>query len=137
MVRARATVGSVSGTIAVAVLFAAGCFSDRQSDITGPGDGDCSIALDSPAIGSVGAIIALNDFEFAPGEIRIPRGTRVTWLNCEGENIDAHTTTSDGDEWASGSMTTGDTFSRVFDVAGRFEYHCEPHPFMRGVIIVE
>lgn len=137
MVRRRAAAGRVLGTIAAAGLIAAGCFSDRGTDLTEPGEGDCTISIDSPVIGTVGTVIALRDFEFAPEEVRVPRGTRVTWLNCEGENIDAHTTTSDAGVWASGSMRTGAAFSRVFDEVGRFEYHCEPHPFMRGVVVVE
>ena len=136
MVRTGARVSRVIATIAAAGLVAASCFSDRQSDITAP-TGDCTISVDSPVIGSVGTVVALKDFAFAPAEVRIPRGTRVTWLNCEGANIDAHTTTSDAGVWGSGSLRAGDVFTHVFDEVGRFEYHCEPHPFMRGVIIVE
>ena len=137
MVRAGATAGRILGTIAVAGVIAAGCFSDREGDVTGPLEGDCSLSLESPVFGTVGTVIALKEFEFAPEEVHIPRGTRVTWLNCEGENIDAHTTTSDAGVWGSGAMRAGDVFSRVFDEVGRFEYHCDPHPFMRGTIVVE
>jgi plastocyanin len=137
MVRTGFTASRVIATIAAAGLVAASCFSDRDGELTGPLEGDCSLSLESPVFGSVGTVIALKEFEFAPEEVRIPQGTRVTWLNCEGENIDAHTSTSDAGEWASGAMTAGEAFTHVFDEVGRFEYHCEPHPFMRGVIIVE
>jgi plastocyanin len=83
-------------------------------------------------------VVAMKDFAFHPTEVRVPRGARVTWLNCEGANIDAHTTTSDAGVWSSESMRAGASYSRVFDQAGRFEYHCVPHAsFMRGVVIVE
>lgn len=29
------------------------------------------------------------------------------------------------------------TYARTFDAAGRFDYGCEPHPFMRGAIVVD
>jgi plastocyanin len=115
----------------------AGCFSDR-STIIDPAEANCSIRLDSPAIGTVGALVAMQDFRFQPQELRVPRGTRVTWVYCEPPGIDPHTTTSDTGLWDAEFTSSVDSFSRVFDQAGRFEYHCIPHAsFMRGVVIVE
>lgn len=80
----------------------------------------------------------MNDFRFQPQELRVPRGTRVTWVYCEPPGIDPHTTTSDTGLWDAEFTSSVDSFSRVFDQAGRFEYHCIPHAsFMRGVVIVE
>ncbi|MCI0432863.1 MAG: plastocyanin/azurin family copper-binding protein [Gemmatimonadetes bacterium] len=113
------------------------CFSERSGDLTEPVGGECTVAIDSPTIGSVGVILAIRDFQFQPAEIRIPAGTRVTWVNCETTVLDFHTTTSDTDVWGSPEMQQSDVFSRVFNQPGRFPYHCVPHPFMTGVIIVE
>jgi plastocyanin len=114
------------------------CFSERQPEVTGPPTGECRIDLTSPVVGELGVVVALRDFKFYPEEVRVPRGTRVTWVNCESPSIDAHTTTSDASVWASPFMTSGQAFSHVFDQAGRFPYHCIPHAsFMRGVIVVE
>jgi plastocyanin len=121
----------------VAGVLAAGCFSERIQGPIGPVAGECTVSLESPVIGSVGTVVALQNFDFQPAEVRIPVGARVTWLNCEGTNIDAHTTTSDTGVWESDQLRAGASFSRVFDQPGRFEYHCEPHPFMTGVVIVE
>jgi plastocyanin len=136
-----------SSALRCGVLFAgigysavlASCFSDRPTNIIDPpDDADCSIRLSSPAIGTVGAIVAMNDFRFQPQELRVPRGTRVTWVYCEPPGIDPHTTTSDTGLWDAEFTSSVDSFSRVFDQAGRFEYHCIPHAsFMRGVVIVE
>jgi len=117
----------------------AGCFSERPTTLIDPPDAaDCRIGLNSPAIGTVGAIVAMRDFRFQPAEIRVPRGTRITWLYCEPPGLDPHTTTSDTGLWNAEFTAADDTFSRVFDQAGRFEYHCIPHAsFMRGVVIVE
>lgn len=122
---------------ALSVLTWPACFSERQ-DLAGPLTGECRIDLGSPIVGSVGVVVAMRDFSFVPQEVRVPRGTRVTWVNCENENIDGHTTTSDTEVWQSPFMTSGASFSYVFDESGRFPYHCIPHAsFMRGVIIVE
>jgi len=116
----------------------AGCFSEKGLAILNPTDGDCRIPVGSPVIGNVGVVVAMRDFSFQPAELRVPRGTRVTWVYCEPPNIDPHTTTSDTGVWGSDFLTGVATFSRVFDQPGRFDYHCIPHPsFMRGVVIVE
>jgi plastocyanin len=130
-----------SGVLLAAIAYGAsiaGCFSERSSAITAPANGECRIPLDSPVIGAVGVVVAMRNFAFQPAELRVPRGTRVTWVYCEPPNIDPHTTTSDTGLWGSDFLAESASFSRVFDQPGRFEYHCIPHPsFMRGVVIVE
>lgn len=122
----------------LAGLIAGACFSERPDSVMDPASGDCRIAIDSPVIGSVGAVVAMRDFAFHPNVLRVPRGTRVTWVNCEPPGTEAHTTTSDTNVWGSSLMTMGATFSRVFDQVGQFPYHCIPHAsFMRATVIVE
>jgi plastocyanin len=123
----------------VCAMFLTSCFSEQPVDIMQPGgDEDCALPLNSPAIGAVGTVVAMRDFRFVTAEVRIPRGGRVTWLNCDPVVVGDHTTTSDNGVWDSGFMAPGAHFSRVFDQPGRFEYHCDPHAsFMRGVVIVE
>ncbi|MGH7542680.1 MAG: plastocyanin/azurin family copper-binding protein [Gemmatimonadota bacterium] len=33
-------------------------------------------------------------------------------------------------------LENGEGFSRRFDEPGRYPFHCTPHPFMKGVVIV-
>lgn len=120
----------------VLALLCAACFSER-AELTGTGEGECRLGVGSDAVGAVGTVVAIRDFAFQPAEIRIPRGSRVTWVNCEPEAVESHTTTADGGEWSSPLLSTGEEFSRVFDTPGEFEYHCSPHPFMRATVIVE
>jgi plastocyanin len=72
-------------------------------ELTAPSTGECRVDLGSPVVGSVGVVIAMRSFSLVPGEVSVRRGTRVTWINCEEPNIDAHTTTSDSDQWDSRS----------------------------------
>jgi plastocyanin len=137
----RATTG-VAGLVLFAVIAAVagatGCFSERMSGPRTAATGECRIGLDSPVVGQVGAVIGLKDFAFQPRELRVPRGTRVTWVDCELPGVDFHTTTSDDGLWDSSAMTAGSMYSRVFNEPGRYEYHCIPHEqFMRGVVVVE
>ncbi|MBI4513842.1 MAG: plastocyanin, partial [Gemmatimonadetes bacterium] len=49
----------------------------------------------------------------------------------------AHTVTADEGSWGSPLIEPGGMFQRTFDEPGRYTYHCVPHPFMKGVIVVE
>ena len=85
----------------------------------------------APAQGDT-VLIAMRDVAFTPGEVRIRPGQVVVWVN---EDPLAHTTTADAG-WSSGLLEEGERFARRFDTAGRYPYHCLPHPQMRGVIVV-
>jgi plastocyanin len=61
-------------------------------------------------------------------------GQRVTWINCD---EDQHTSTADAGQWTSPLLAPGDAFTQTFATTGVFSYHCEPHPFMTGRVIVE
>lgn len=112
---------------------AAGCFSGR--DATAPAEGDCSFPLGEGVPGST--IVIIRDFAFVPDEIRVSPGEQVTWVNCEDVEGLGHTSTADAGEWSSPLLLPGDAFTRTFDATGEFSYHCEPHPFMLGRVVVE
>ena len=139
MTRMRRSFAVVAGVVGASVALAAGCFSERThgGGPTGPLTGECTIPLDSPIIGSTGALVAIRNFSFQPVTVRVKPGTKVTWINCEPPGTDAHTSTSDAALWDSPFLAPGETYSFTFGTAGTFDYHCLPHPFMRGVVIVE
>ena len=120
----------VAGVVALLAGGVAGCFSERTA---APADeGECRFPVGEDVPGST--VVVIRRFEFQPAEIRVRAGERVTWINCA---EDAHTSTADGGEWASQLMVPGDAFTQAFETAGDFTYHCEPHPFMTGRVIVE
>ncbi len=115
----------------LAILVA--CFSERGDATAPPASGECSVP-----IGAAGStVVAIRDFSFQPATIRVKAGTTITWVNCESETDEAHTSTSDSGVWSSGLLSPGATFSLTFDQTGSFPYHCEPHPFMTGTVAVE
>lgn len=73
-------------------------------------------------------------FAFQPGSITINKGDTIIWTNNDSV---AHTVTADSGSFASGMLSTGQTFSKTFSVPGTYSYYCSPHPSMRGTVIVK
>jgi hypothetical protein len=73
----------------------------------------------------------MKDYEFASGRLTVGKGTEVTWTNA---GQAPHTATGDG--FDSGELAAGQTFAHRFNTPGTYEYLCEIHPRMRGVIEV-
>ncbi|MBD0320384.1 MAG: cupredoxin domain-containing protein [Gemmatimonadetes bacterium] len=115
-----------AATVVMATL--GGCFSERVAG---------AVAPDATALcaGTQPNVVRIRNFSFGPTEVRVRAGTRVIFANCDGAQ---HSSTSDAIEgWDSGLISPNTTYERTFDQAGRFPYHCEPHPSMTGTIIVE
>ena len=120
--------------MSLALLMATAFFSEREP--TDPVvEGECRVPIS--AIGANKAIVAIRNFQFFPDTVRIRPGGEVTWVNCETEINDFHTSTSDDDLWDSGALNQGEFFTRRFDDSGEFSYFCIPHPTMRGAVVVE
>lgn len=113
------------------------CFSERQATAPNGSIGQCTVPIGPPIVGETQALIALHNYSFNPETLHVAAGTTVTWVNCEPPTIDPHTSSARGGEWHSGYISPGSTYSRKFSDVGSFEYFCEPHPFMHGVVIVE
>ena len=109
----------------------AGCFSEHE-DATAPIEGVCSLPVGEGVPGST--LVVINRFVFGPAELRVRAGDRVTWVNCD---LEPHTSTADGGEWASPLLSPGEAFTQTFSTVGEFPYHSEPHPFMTATVIVE
>jgi len=134
---ARSSARACATLVAVAFLSMPimSCFSDRsEGSITGP-NAVCSLTVEQ--LKSNDAYVPIRGFTFQRDTVRVAVGTRVTWVNCESPPADPHTATSDNGVWDSPLIPVGQTYSRVFDTPGTFPYHCIPHPFMHGVVIVQ
>ena len=78
--------------------------------------------------------ITIDKFAFMPGTMTVPVGTRVVWTNLE--TAAPHDVTSDTGVFASGNLTTGQTFSYTFMQPGTYAYTCTIHPRMKATITV-
>lgn len=72
---------------------------------------------------------------FSDPDVTVATGTLVRWV----KGVNTHTVTPTGHtEWVAVTLsTTGQTFEHTFDEVGTFNYHCELHEGMIGVIRVE
>ncbi|MDA0524286.1 cupredoxin domain-containing protein [Methanococcoides alaskense] len=78
--------------------------------------------------------VIIENFEFAPEEIRISVGDTITWTNLD---TAPHTATDNNDMFDSGTLAEGESFSMTFEEAGTYDYICTIHPYMKGTVIVE
>ncbi len=85
--------------------------------------------------------VNINNMSFKPATLTISAGKKVVWINKTNQD---HTSTSginctkDG-KWNSGYISEGQSFSRIFDSVGTYNYFCIPHCLsgMKGKIIVK
>lgn len=77
------------------------------------------------------ANVKIKDNSFSPQEIRIMQGDSVRWTN---EDAATHDVSFRGDK--SPVLSKGETYSKMFDTPGTFEYKCDIHPWMKGKVIV-
>ena len=80
------------------------------------------------------AVVKITQYKFATDTVRIPAGATVVWAN---DDVAEHTVTFDGTEPGSPTIAPSGTFSHRFDRPGTYPYHCTPHPFMKGVVVVK
>jgi len=123
------------GVLALASLAVVACFSERGSGPVVTGAAECRVPV--TVIDSMHYLIVIRDFGFHPDSLKVPVGATVTWVNCETPPQEPHTTTSDNAVWDSPQLNPGDRFSHTFPAAGGFPYHCTPHPFMIGKVVVQ
>ena len=77
--------------------------------------------------------VTIDNFTFAPAELKVKIGDTVTWTNHD--DI-PHTVVAAG-KFRSKALDTDDTFSFTFVSADDYTYFCSLHPHMTGTIKVE
>jgi plastocyanin len=82
----------------------------------------------------LGATITIGAMKFPADTTVITVGQAVRWNNADPLG---HTITFDGGEPGSALINPGAAFVHRFDRPGTYAYHCTPHPFMKGVIVVK
>ncbi|MEK6760701.1 MAG: cupredoxin family copper-binding protein [Nanoarchaeota archaeon] len=137
---------TISAAVVIAViLISGGAFfylDSRTSDADSaqpPPSTDNSLfgnsPTDNPAENTMKVYnIDVQDFAFQTPELTINVGDTIIWTNFDSVS---HTVTSDsGNELNSEYLSTDENFAHTFTEAGTFDYHCIPHPNMKGKIIV-
>ncbi|HKT59159.1 MAG TPA: cupredoxin family copper-binding protein [Gemmatimonadales bacterium] len=78
--------------------------------------------------------VRIANLAFDAKVVRVRAGTTVRWTNNDQLQ---HSVTADDGSFDSGLIDPGGSYERVFDRPGDYAYHCTPHPFMTGHVIVE
>lgn len=87
--------------------------------------------------GGEAASVVIKSFKFTPTELKVKKGTTVTWRNEDSAPHTVESTTADNKVLDSDQLDQDDTFTFTFDQAGEFSYKCGLHSSMRGKVIVE
>jgi len=77
--------------------------------------------------------VEMKNVAFAPNRIAVTAGTTIRWTNNDPL---VHTITADDGSWDSGPIEPGNTWTHTFTQPGEYAFHCTPHPFMKGVVVV-
>jgi plastocyanin len=94
----------------------------------------CSKSYNSgSSMAPVAATVSIKNMAFNPASLSVTAGATVTWTNSD---TTIHTVTADDGSFNSGNIAIGATYSRVFNTAGTFSYHCMIHPEMTGKVMV-
>jgi len=94
--------------------------------------------------------IDIEDFKYSKPNIKIKKGTKVTWTNrdtmehnvmMDHQNSDSAHDAPSNDELKSNVLAgpllaKGESYSFTFNEASTAPYHCSPHPYMKGSVTV-
>jgi plastocyanin len=108
------------------------CSSSGSKSPSGGSSSSSSSASTSAA--SSGNTVQVKDFSFEPGDLTVAKGTKVTW---DFDDTTAHNVTADNKAFASPTVNKGHTFSYTFNTAGKYNYICTIHQYMKGTITVK
>ncbi len=118
--------------IMTSLFVAMGCGGDESNPASSSSGGTTNPPPPNPLPTTT---VVITNSTFSPASVTVKVGTTVTWRNDDGIG---HTVTSDsGTELESPLLSQGATYSHTFNTVGTFPYHCTPHPFMTGTVIVE
>lgn len=79
------------------------------------------------------AKVEIVDFAYDPDPVTVQAGGKVIWLN---QDSAPHTATAEDGSFDTGRLEEGKLKSETFKQAGTYEYICEVHPDMHGVVEV-
>jgi plastocyanin len=81
------------------------------------------------------AEVRIEGYKFLPPAVTIKAGDSVRWTNHEKRTSHSVVFPAEGG-LESERLFPDESYQRRFDKAGRYEYHCGPHPEMTGVVVV-
>ncbi len=124
--------------IVVVVLIIGGGFlllSRGASSPTTPPQTTITTSAEPTAKAADTVSIETKSFAFSPAIIKIKAGGTITFTNRDSV---AHSfTADDGKSFDSGLVGKDQTKTVTAPKPGEYPFHCTPHPYMKGTLIVE
>jgi plastocyanin len=116
-------------------LYKVECLVDGHDDMGM--EGFLEVRANAPLVRASGGqegqpAVDMQDFAFAPAELRVAAGTEIVWTNRDPA---PHTVTAEDGSFDSGEIAPGETFTITLE-SGEVVYACLIHPDMRGTITV-
>ena len=79
--------------------------------------------------------VRIEGYQSQPAEVTIRAGDSVRWTNHEKRTSHSVLFPRDGG-LESERLFPQESWQRRFEKPGRYDYHCGPHPEMKGVVVV-
>jgi plastocyanin len=92
-----------------------------------------AIGVAGSALAGGSETVAIDNFTFAPRDLRVKVGTKVTFVNRD--DI-PHNVVDKAGAFHSAALDTGESYAFQFDKPGEIVYFCGLHPQMTGKITV-
>jgi plastocyanin len=83
--------------------------------------------------GGMSANVTIRDFAFEPGNLEVPVGATVTWIN---EDSAQHDATARNADWETERLSEDESDTLTFDSVGEYNYYCSIHPSMKATLVV-
>jgi len=93
------------------------------------------VALGSAGGAAIAAEVRMSSVKFVGDSVTITAGQAVRWTNAD--PIEHTVTFEGGAEAGSPVIPANASYVHRFDKPGTYTYHCTPHPFMKGVVVVK
>jgi amicyanin len=81
--------------------------------------------------------VNISNYSYEPASIKVKVGQTVTWTNQDAVQHDVVADSESADAPKSELLSKGESYSFTFKKAGTYNYHCSPHPYMKGTVVVE
>lgn len=79
--------------------------------------------------------IDIKDYAYSKSKVTVKVGTKIRWTNRDDMRHDVARDGKAGPK--SKLLDKGKSYTWTATKAGTFKYHCSPHPFMKGTIVVK
>jgi plastocyanin len=88
---------------------------------------------DPLTIGGASETVVIEDFKFQPGNLQVPAGAEITFVNRDSAVHDAK---ARDETWETEHLGEDEEDAVAFDTAGTYDYFCSLHPAMKARISV-